>query len=100
MLNEDTPENYINQLVLQVLSKNTLNIQNKNNIPFTSFNKKRKNVDKLRVNNFGEKLSNEDFKNQALKYFNQKFSKYQDYKTIISDAIDDYLIIENKYFNY
>lgn len=83
MLNEDTPENYINQLVLQVLSKNTLNIQNKNNIPFTSFNKKRKNVDKLRVNNLGK-----------------KFSKYQDYKTIISDAIDDYLIIENKYFNY
>ena len=54
----------------------------------------------LRVDKYGNKLSNENFKKQALDYFIQNYSNYSAYETIVKDAIDNYLILENVFFNY
>lgn len=99
MLLEDTPINYINQLIKQVLSKQTTEQLNKNKISVIDFNNKRKKVDRMRVDANGNKLSNNDFKKQALSYFNSNYNKYSEYSTIVSDAIDNYLILES-FFNY
>ena len=66
MIFEDTPKNYINQLILQVLSIKTKDQQNNKKISTIDFNKKRKIVDKLRVDENGTPLSNKDFKKQAI----------------------------------
>ena len=47
----------------------------------------------------GNKLSNNNFKEQALNYFNSKYNNYLEYRTIINNALDNYLILEG-YFNY
>lgn len=99
MLLEDTPTNYIDQLIKQVLSKQTIEQLNKNKISIIDFNNKRKKIDKMRVDKNGNKLSNDSFKNQALNYFNSKYNNYSKYLTIINDALDNYLILEG-YFNY
>ena len=99
MLLEDTPTNYIDQLIKQVLSKQTIEQLNKNKISIIDFNNKRKKIDKMRVDKNGNKLSNNSFKNQALNYFNSKYNNYSKYLTIINDALNNYLILEG-YFNY
>lgn len=99
MLLEDTPTNYIDQLIKQVLSKQTIEQLNKNKISIIDFNNKRKKIDKMRVDKNGNKLSNNSFKNQALNYFNSKYNNYSKYLTIINNALDNYLILEG-YFNY
>lgn len=99
MLLEDTPINYIDQLIKQVLSKQTIKQLNKNKISVIGFNNKRKKIDKMRVDKNGNKLSNNNFKEQALNYFNSKYNNYSEYLTIINNALDNYLILEG-YFNY
>ena len=99
MLLEDTPINYIDQLIKQVLSKQTIKQLNKNKISVIDFNNKRKKIDKMRVDKNGNKLSNNNFKEQALNYFNSKYNNYLEYLTIINNALDNYLILEG-YFNY
>lgn len=96
---EDTPINYIDQLIKQVLSKQTIKQLNKNKISVIDFNNKRKKIDKMRVDKNGNKLSNNNFKEQALNYFNSKYNNYLEYLTIINNALDNYLILEG-YFNY
>ena len=96
---EDTPINYIDQLIKQVLSKQTIKQLNKNKISVIDFNNKRKKIDKMRVDKNGNKLSNNNFKEQALNYFNSKYNNYSEYLTIINNALDNYLILEG-YFNY
>ena len=49
MLLEDTPINYIDQLIKQVLSKQTIKQLNKNKISVIDFNNKRKKIDKMRI---------------------------------------------------
>lgn len=44
MLLEDTPTNYIDQLIKQVLSKQTIEQLNKNKISIIDFNNKRKKL--------------------------------------------------------
>ena len=99
MLLEDTPINYIDQLIKQVLSKQTIKQLNKNKISVIDFNNKRKKIDKMRVDKNENKLSNNNFKEQALNYFNSKYNNYSEYLTIINNALDNYLILEG-YFNY
>jgi hypothetical protein len=99
MLLEDTPTNYIDQLIDKILSKQTFEQLNNNKISFVNFNNKRKTIDKKRVDKFGNKLSNDNFKNQALDYFKSKYKNYLNYTKIVNDALDDYLILE-QYFNY
>lgn len=99
ILLEDTPINYIDQLIKQVLSKQTIKQLNKNKISVIDFNNKRKKIDKMRVDKNGNKLSNNNFKEQALNYFNSKYNYYSEYLTIINNALDNYLILEG-YFNY
>ena len=99
ILLEDTPINYIDQLIKQVLSKQTIKQLNKNKISVIGFNNKRKKIDKMRVDKNGNKLSNNNFKEQALNYFNSKYNNYSEYLTIINNALDNYLILEG-YFNY
>ena len=99
MLLEDTPINYIDQLIKQVLSKQTIKQLNKNKISVIDFNNKRKKIDKMRVDKNGNKLSNNNFKEQALNYFNSKYNNYSEHLTIINNALDNYLILEG-YFNY
>ena len=53
----------------------------------------------MRVDKNGNKLSNNNFKEQALNYFNSKYNNYLEYLTIINNALDNYLILEG-YFNY
>ena len=96
---EDTPINYIDQLIKQVLSKQTIKQLNKNKISVIDFNNKRKKIDKMRVDKNENKLSNNNFKEQALNYFNSKYNNYSEYLTIINNALDNYLILEG-YFNY
>ena len=96
---EDTPINYIDQLIKQVLSKQTIKQLNKNKISVIDFNNRRKKIDKMRVDKNGNKLSNNNFKEQALNYFNSKYNNYLEYLTIINNALDNYLILEG-YFNY
>ena len=99
ILLEDTPINYIDQLIKQVLSKQTIKQLNKNKISVIDFNNKRKKIDKMRVDKNENKLSNNNFKEQALNYFNSKYNNYSEYLTIINNALDNYLILEG-YFNY
>ena len=99
MIFEDTPKNYINQLILQVLSIKTKDQQNNKKISTIDFNKKRKIVDKLRVDENGTLLSNKDFKKQAMEYFKNNYKNYSEYSQTVSNALDDYVILEN-FFNY
>lgn len=99
MIFEDTPKNYINQLILQVLSIKTKDQQNNKKISTIDFNKKRKIVDKLRVDENGIPLSNKDFKKQAMEYFKNNYKNYSEYYQTVSNALDDYVILEN-FFNY
>ena len=57
------------------------------------------NLSKAKVDKNGNKLSNNNFKEQALNYFNSKYNNYSEYLTIINNALDNYLILE-RYFNY
>lgn len=91
ILNEDTPQNYINQLIKKVLSKSTTKnlTQAKNN--YLEFNKKRKNIETTRVErNTGKQLSKEEFIRIGLDYFNNNFKTYSSYKQIVIDALNDY----------
>lgn len=99
MIKEDTPNNYIDQLIKQVLSKATPEQNKQGKISFVNFNSKRKSIDKLRVDKNGNKLSNVMFKTQALNYFDANYQNYRLYRNIVKDALDDYLILEN-YFPY
>lgn len=62
---EDTPSNYIKQLIQQILSKDTFEHISQNKISVISFNKKRKQIDKMRVDTNGNKLTPNEFKTQA-----------------------------------
>ena len=87
------------QQLFDVLSKQTIKQLNKNKISVIDFNNKRKKIDKMRVDKNENKLSNNNFKEQALNYFNSKYNNYSEYLTIINNALDNYLILEG-YFNY
>lgn len=99
MLLEDTPTNYIDQLIKQVLSIQTTEQLNRNKISVIDFNNKRKKIDKKRVDKEGNNLTANEFKRQAVNYFTTKYSKFSKYSAIVNDALDNYLILEN-YFNY
>jgi hypothetical protein len=102
-ISEDTPSNYIKQLIQQVLSKDTFEHTSQNKMSVISFNKKRKQIDKMRVDINGNKLTPNEFKTQAKNYFLANYKDYSKYNKIVDDAIDDYLLIEEnkfKYFNY
>lgn len=101
MILEDTPSNYITQLFAQVLNTETTAQPNRAKISIISFNTKRKKIDKLRVDASGHKLSNKEFKQQALGFFQKRFPNKKQFETLVSDAIDNYLILEeDSYFNY
>ena len=99
ILSEDTPINYIDQLIKQVLRFLATEQQSKNKISFINFNSKRKNIDSSRVDKNGKYLTPEEFKNQALEYFDKNYKAYSKYKQIVLDALNDYSIIEEQYFN-
>ena len=80
ILSEDTPINYIDQLIKQVLRFLTTEQQSKNKISFINFNSKRKNIDSSRVD--------------------KNYKAYSKYRQIVLDALNDYSIIEERYFNY
>ena len=103
IISEDTPSNYIKQLIQQVLSKDTFEHISQNKISVISFNKKRKQIDTIRVDTNGKKLTQNEFKKQAKNYFLTNYKNYSKYDKIVDDAIDDYLLTEEnkfKYFNY
>lgn len=100
---EDTPSNYIKQLIQQILSKNAFEHISQNKISVISFNKKRKQIDTMRVDTNGNKLTSNEFKELAKSYFLTNYKNYSKYDKIVNDAIDDYLLIEEskfRYFNY
>jgi hypothetical protein len=99
ILFEDKPNNYITQLIKRVLSINTINHLDPTKINYIDFNFQRKMIDKTRVGINGETVSNQQFKSQALDYFDKNYSKYAKYRNVVSNALDDYLIVES-YFNY
>lgn len=99
ILFEDKPNNYITQLIKRVLNINTINHLDPTKINYIDFNSQRKMIDKTRVGINGETVSNQQFKNQALDYFDKNYSKYAKYRNVVSNALDDYLIVES-YFNY
>lgn len=96
---EDTPENYIEQIIKQVLSKATTEQLNKNKISYINFNNGRKRVETKRVDKLGRDLSSQEFIYQGLDYFDKNYKQYSQNRNFILNALKDYAIVEN-YFNY